>query len=305
MFEILLPIIAPMFACAGFGWLWIKLSRPFDTASLTPPVTYVDTPCLVFSSMVRLSVGGAALGNMILAATLALTCCAVICAIGLRLWKLAPSHFLPPLVFANTGNMGMPLCLFAFGDPELELAAVFFTVSMVMMLLFGAWLMSGEATPKKVLATPLPYALAAAFAFRGAGVEPPAWLYNTTSLLGDMIIPLMLFILGVSLAGMRVVSLGLGLAVGLAIAAVLGLDGTVRGVFIIECAMPAAVFNYLYAQLLRPIAGGNRQRHSVVDGHLIRYPAAAAPSGSRPRRNLSAALHLPAAALYEGVDFPA
>ena len=81
----MLPIIAPIFVCASPGWLWIKLRRPFDTASLTPPVTYVDAPCLVFSSMVRLSVGGAALGNMILAATLALTCCAVIGAIGLRL----------------------------------------------------------------------------------------------------------------------------------------------------------------------------------------------------------------------------
>ena len=120
--------------------------------------------------------------------------------------------------------------------------------------------MSGEATPKKVLATPLPYALAAAFAFRGAGVEPPAWLYNTTSLLGDMTIPLMLFTLGVTLAGMRVVNLGrslalalsrlaMGLAVGMAVAALLGLEGVMRGVLIIECAMPAAVFNYLFAQL--------------------------------------------------------
>ena len=70
------------------------------------------------------------------------------------------------MVFANTGNMGLPLCLFAFGDPGLELAAVFFTVSMVMMLLFGAWLM---ATPKKVLGTPLPYALAAALRFAAPG----------------------------------------------------------------------------------------------------------------------------------------
>lgn len=260
MFETLLPIIAPLFACAGLGWLWIKLGRPFDTASLTPLVTYVGAPCLVFSSMVRLSVGGAALGNMVLAAILALVCFAVIGAIGLRIWRLAPSRYLPPLMFSNTGNLGMPLCLFAFGAAGLELAAVYFTVSMVVMLVFGVWLMSGEATPKKVLATPLPYALAAAFAFRGAGVEPPAWLYNTTSLLGDMTIPLMLFTLGVTLAGMRVVNLGrslalalsrlaMGLAVGMAVAALLGLEGVMRGVLIIECAMPAAVFNYLFAQL--------------------------------------------------------
>ena len=260
MFETVLPIIVPIFACAGLGWLWIKFGRPFDIATMTPLVTYIGAPCLVFSSMVHLSVGAEALADMVLATILALVCFGVIGAIGLRIFRLAPSRYLSPLVFTNTGNMGMPLCLFAFGAVGLELAAVFFTVSMVMMLLFGVWLMSGEATPKKVFAAPLPYALAAAFAFRGAEVEPPAWLYNTTSLLGDMTVPLMLFSLGVSLAGMRVVSLRrslilavarlvMGLGVGVALAAWFGLEGVIRGVFIIECTMPPAVFNYLYARL--------------------------------------------------------
>ena len=165
MFETVLPIIVPIFACAGLGWLWIKFGRPFDIATMTPLVTYIGAPCLVFSSMVHLSVGAEALADMVLATTLALVCFGVIGAIGLRIFRLAPSRYLSPLVFTNTGNMGMPLCLFAFGAVGLELAAVFFTVSMVMMLLFGVWLMSGEATPKKVFAAPLPYALAAAFAF--------------------------------------------------------------------------------------------------------------------------------------------
>lgn len=260
MFEILLPIIAPIFACAGLGWLWIKLRRPFDLATVTTLVTYIGAPCLVFSSMVRLTVETTALAEMTLAAVLALVCFAAIGAVGLRLARLSQSRHLSPLVFANTGNMGMPLCLFAFGAPGLELAAVFFTVSMVAMHVLGVWLMSGESTPKSVLTMPLPYALAAAFAFRGAGIEPPAWLFNTTELLGDMTVPLMLVTLGAALARMRVVNLGrasalalarlaMGVAVGVVLAAALGLEGVVRGVFIIECAMPAAVFNYLFAQL--------------------------------------------------------
>ena len=42
---------------------------------------------------------------------------------------------------------------------------------------------------------------------------------------------------------------GAGFAVGYGLAEALGYEGSARGVLIIECAMPVAVFNYLYAQL--------------------------------------------------------
>jgi predicted permease len=73
-----------------------------------------------------------------------------------------------------------------------------------------------------------------------------------------MAIPLMLVALGHALgsfrvrrlpvaAGIAVARLGLGFGMGVALAAVLGLEGTARGVVIIESAMPVAVFNYLLA----------------------------------------------------------
>ena len=46
---------------------------------------------------------------------------------------------------------------------------------------------------------------------------------------------------------MSALRLGLGFAVGLAVATAMGLEGTVRGVVIFESAMPVAVFNYLWA----------------------------------------------------------
>ena len=255
-----MPIIAPAFACAGLGWLWVKHGRPFDLATVTTLVTYIGAPCLIFSSLVRLSVSGEALAEMALAAVLALGVFAVLGGLLLRVLRLPVASYLSPLVFANTGNMGLPLCLFAFGEAGLELAVVFFAVSVVGILVLGVWLVSGEPTPGKALTTPLPYAVAAALGFRAAGIEPPAWLFNITDLLGDMTVPLMLVTLGASLAGMRVTRLGralglsvtrlgMGFGVGVALAAALGLDGVARGVFIVECAMPAAVFNYLFAQL--------------------------------------------------------
>jgi predicted permease len=100
--------------------------------------------------------------------------------------------------------------------------------------------------------------VALALLLQALGLELPRWAANTTRLLGDCAVPLMLLSLGVALASLRIAGLGramamsalrlsLGFVVGLTVATVLGLEGTVRGVVILEAAMPVAVFNYLWA----------------------------------------------------------
>ena len=259
MFEVLLPIIAPILISVGLGWGWVKSGRSMDISVVNTMVTNLGAPCLVFSSLARLSVSSAALADMALATALAVAVFLAVGAVILRLARLSLPVYLPSLAFTNCGNMGLPLSLFAFGQMGLDLAAAYFAVSMVVMMVLGLWLVSGEPTPKKALTMPLPYAVAAALAFRAAEVEVPAWLYNSTDLLGGMTVPLMLLTLGVSLASMRVVGgrralalavlrLAMGAAVGVAVAALFDFDGVARGVLIIQCAMPPAVFNYLFAQ---------------------------------------------------------
>ena len=106
---------------------------------------------------------------------------------------------------------------------------------------------------------PLVWAVLAALAVKFSGVEVFGWLFKTLELLGGFAIPLMLITLGVSLAGLKIASLPravwlsafrllIGFAVGWGLAQGFGFEGAARGVLIIECAMPAAVFNYLFAQ---------------------------------------------------------
>ena len=262
MFEVLLPIIAPILISVGLGWGWVKSGRSMDISAVNTMVTNLGAPCLVFSSLARLSVSSAALADMALATALAVAVFLAVGAVILRLARLSLPVYLPSLAFTNCGNMGLPLSLFAFGQMGLDLAAAYFAVSMVVMMVLGLWLVSGEPTPKKALTMPLPYAVAAALAFRAAEVEVPAWLYNSTDLLGGMTVPLMLLTLGVSLASMRVVGvrralalavlrLAMGAAVGFALAEFCAFEGVARGVLIIQCTMPPAVFNYLFAQTYR------------------------------------------------------
>ncbi len=260
MLDILLAVVGPIFITIGLGWGWTRSGRPFDTGMATTLVTYIGTPALVFSSLVKLTVTPDALAAMGLAALAAFAIFGIVGTVTLRLARLSIPTYLPLIAFPNTGNMGLPLSLFAFGEPGLQLAVVFFTVSIIIMMTLGLWLVSGSASPRPALTTPLPYAAIAAAAFLATETQPPGWLLNTTDLLGQMTIPLMLIALGVSLARMRIVRLGraaamaslrlgLGFAVGVGLGEAFGFDPVARGVLIIECAMPVAVFTYLFARL--------------------------------------------------------
>ncbi len=256
----LFAIIAPVFVAAGIGFAWARLGQHYETDFVTLMVTRIGTPCLVFSTLTKLSLSPAVFGEIALAAVLALACFAVAGYAVLRATGRSSTVFLPTLMFPNGGNMGLPICLFAFGEAGLALAISVFAVWALAQFTIGYRMAAGRIPLAGLLKTPLIYAVLLALAFMFAEARPPGWIANSTELIGGMTIPLMLVTLGVSLArlqvrrlplavGLSVLRLAGGFAVGWALAAVLGLEGIARGVLIIECAMPVAVFNYLFAQL--------------------------------------------------------
>ena len=245
--------------CAGVGWGWVRSGRPYDRDLVTRLVTDLGAPCLVFSGLVGLDAGSDELLIVVSAALLGMACFASIGAVVLRVARLPTHTYLAPLVFGNTGNMGLPLCLFAFGETGLALAVCFFATVAVTHYSAGIWLWSGRVSLVELLHTPLFWAAVLAVVVLVVGVPLPLWVRNTTELLGGLTIPLMLMTMGVSLgelhlsdlprtAALSTLRLGMGVAVGFAVAAWLELEGVVRGVVIVECAMPVAVFNYLFAE---------------------------------------------------------
>lgn len=262
MYADLAAIISPIFICAAIGFVWGRLRRPFDTELVTALVSSVGTPCLIGSTLTGVAIDLQAVGTMAGVALLAFACFAAVGVAVLRSSRLPLQSYLPALMFPNAGNMGLPLCLFAFGEKGLALAIVFFTISAILQFTLGVAIAAGSFAPSRLLRLPLIYAVIVSLAFMGTGAPVPAWLANTLDLLGGLTIPLMLIALGVSLARLRVrsfsrsillslVRLGIGLVTGLVLAWAFGLTGMVRGVLILQCAMPVAVFNYLFAQLYR------------------------------------------------------
>ena len=254
-----LGVIAPVFLSAGVGWGWVRSGRPYDRDLVTRLITDVGAPCLVFSGLVGLEVDSDMLLTVASAALLAMACFATVGAVVLRVARLPMHTYLAPLVFGNTGNMGLPLSLFAFGETGLALAVCFFATVSITHYTAGVWIWSGRVSLVELLRTPLFYAAVLAVIVLVIGVQPPLWLRNTSELLGGFTIPLMLMTMGASLgelqlsdmvrtAALSTLRLSMGVAVGFAVAGWLGLEGVARGVVIVQCSMPVAVFNYLFAE---------------------------------------------------------
>jgi len=255
----LVSIVAPVYVCVGLGFVWARLGRRYDTALITGLITDIGAPCLVFSSLVALDVDAERILTMVGATLLALTCFAVLGGGVLRFARVPLNSFLAPMVFPNTGNMGLPVCLFAFGPEGLALGACFFATTSLMHFTVGQWLWSGRASPGLLVRTPLAWSAALAGGVLWAHVEVPSWIVETTRIMGGFTIPLMQFTLGYSLArftagharrslALTALRLGMGVAVGVGLSRLLGLEGIARGVFILDCAMPVAIFNYMLAE---------------------------------------------------------
>lgn len=262
MFAELTAIIAPIFVAAGIGFFWAWLRRPFEAEFVTNLVTQVGSPFLVFAALTKLPLPMVTIGGMAGAALAAFAGFTLISMAVLRAMRLPFHSYLPALIFPNAGNMGLPLCLFAFGPKGLALAIVFFAVHSILQFTVGVAIAAGTADPGRLLRLPLIYAVAVALVFIATGTSVPKWLANTADLIGGLTIPMMLLAMGVSLARLQIASLRRsltlslvrlisGAGVGLGVGWLLGLGQPATGVLAIQASMPVAVFNYLFAQLYR------------------------------------------------------
>lgn len=260
MYLQLINIIAPVLICAAIGYVWGRLKRPFDLATVTGVIVNIAVPCLVLSSLAKLTIDLASFAEMAGAALLALTCFMVAGYLLLRLLGLPNHTFLPALALGNAGNLGLPLCLFAFGERGLAFGIAGFAVNSIVQMTVGQMISAGRFSPGVLLKTPIIYAVALALVLMSTGTPVPKWLDGALQILGHMAIPVMLLALGVSLARLApgrlqvsgtvaLLRLVMGFAGGVLVSELLGLEGAARGVLIIQCAMPAAVFNYLWAQV--------------------------------------------------------
>src|SRR5574343_835286 len=254
----IVAIVFPLFAIVFFGWLYGRKKQP-DMAFANQLNMEVFVPALVFAAMADKSFD--------LAANWGLAVGAVVGVVGSGLagWGLArllgsaPKTFVPPMMFNNCGNLGLPLAVLAFGDGALAPAVVIFLVSHLMHFSFGAWLLDHQTRLMTVWRSPVILATLAGMAVGLAGIEVWPPLLMSVKMVGDISIPLMLFALGVRLADSKITAVGFGLfgatlrpVIGLALSwvvlQVLDLPAREQALVLVFGALPPAVLNYMFAE---------------------------------------------------------
>lgn len=251
-------VIVPVFLIVAIGWAYGRRQQP-DLTVFNRIALDVLAPVLVYSALaardfrladhVPLLIGGTAL----------------ILGSGLVAWPLArlsgaqPRTLVPVVMFNNCGNMGLPLALLAFGPANFGAAVALFSVSNLFHFSIGARITSRAARTRDLLTSPLMIGTALGFASALTDIRPPDMLLSGLKLLGDALLPMMLFALGVRLTaltrdGLALGLLGalarplIGLALGIPLAWALGLEGAARGQLLLFAALPPAVMQFMLAE---------------------------------------------------------
>ena len=198
MFWRIAGIITPVVLIILVGYLYGRKAHP-DMAGINKATLDVIAPLLVVSAFVS--------KDFVLIDQWSLLLCgvAIVVGSGILAWPIAkisgmdPKTFVPPMMFNNCGNMGLPLAVFAFGSAGLAPAVALFAVSNLMHFTLGVKLVNPRAHISGVFANPMVIATIIGIVLSSTKhlFTLPEPLYISIKLLGDATVPLMLFSLGV------------------------------------------------------------------------------------------------------------
>lgn len=254
----ILEITAPVFLLTALGYGWQRRGLPFDVPFVTRLSMQVATPALLFSVLSRIEVDPVAFRNLALASLVLYVAISAATWLVVRGAALDRRAYLAPMIYGNTGNVGLPIALFAYGEQGLAYAMVVFAVMAAMSFTVGLMMVTERASPLEALKQPIFHAAVLGILFASQGWDLPEFLFSSLSLAGQMAIPVMLVTLGVAVAQLDVRDMGRALAaslaklalcalVAVAVAAAFALDRVAAGALILQAIMPVAVTSYMLA----------------------------------------------------------
>ena len=257
----IVSIVFPLFAIASLGYFIGRRSQP-DLGYMNKLNMDVFVPALVFAALASKEFKIAEFAPLALAALVVVVGSGVLAYVIARTAGMDIKTFLPPMMFNNCGNLGLPLAVLAFGEQALAPAIVLFMVSNFLHFSYGAWLLDRNMRFIALWRVPSVAATVAGLIVSAVGVQLWMPFMQAVQMLGDVVIPLMLFSLGVRLADARFDSWRLGLfgaaarpLTGLVIAVpllfVLDLPPEQRALLLVFAALPPAVLNYIFAERYR------------------------------------------------------
>lgn len=254
----IISIVFPIFIIVMVGFAYGRKHRPDMQVANSLNIS-VFLPALFFSALAGKSF------NLADNIPIALGCAVVVLGSGALTWVVArlldmdPKTLVPPSMFNNVGNMGLPLLLLTFGEQTLGAAVVLMLVVTVLQFSVGIWLLSGRFNASMLWREPLLAAAGAGIvvSLSGLTVWPP--LMVATKILGDIALGLMIFSLGVRLSTAHLGAWRIGLVgacvtpiTGMLVAWTFGLMANLRpleqDMLFVFGALPPAVSSFIFAE---------------------------------------------------------
>ena len=255
-------VIFPVFFVIGVGYFLGKKNPKIDTNFITNFAGNIGTPAMIFYTVTTTGITLNIFVNYFIYALVMIGGFAFLGLILLFLLKKDLSMELPPLILPNTGNMGIPICLFAYGTQGLGVASAIASVIILFHFTLGVFLAKKKFSFEVVIKSPPVYAIIISVIFLYFEIKTPLFLKNTTFLLTYATIFLVLMSLGIALTRFKfslknsiILSLCrviLGPVIAFIIIYNFDLSGFAAGVLLIQSAMPSAILNYLVGSMYSP-----------------------------------------------------
>jgi malate permease and related proteins len=254
----LVAILFPIFAIVAAGYFYGRRHKP-EMAVANRLNMDVFVPALVFAAMAGKSFDLAAYAPLALGGLLVIATCGLLAWPVARLVGVAPKTLVPPMLFNNSGNIGLPLAVLAWGEAALPAAVILFMVENTLHFSFGARLLDPHARLLTLWRVPVVFAAIAGLTV--ALLRIPVWepAVIAIKMLGDVSVPLLLFSLGVRMTdvsfrdwklplGAALLRPLAGMAVAWGVIQLLGLHGRDAAMLLVFGALPPAVLNFLFAE---------------------------------------------------------
>ncbi len=252
--------LLPILLIATAGYLLGK-TLTVDSRTIGRIVFYIFSPLLVFNLMVTSQLKLKEAITTVGYTTLFIVMMGCLAFLFGKIFQLGRPQLLAVIItvaFGNTGNYGLPLVKFAFGDEALAVASIFYVTTTILFNTAGVILASlGHSDLKSailgVFKLPIVYGVALALLVKATGFQIPIPLARTIEIAASGAVPLMIVLLGLELTkiewshSFRAMGIGvftklaLGPLVGLLLAGLFGLQGHNYQGSVIEASMPAAV----------------------------------------------------------------
>jgi len=259
LFEVLFPV----FFIVGIGYFVGKKNPNLDTSFITDYSANFGTPALVIFALTSSGVSFAIFAEYFIYSLIAIICFAITGIIFLIFQKKDYVRELPPFILPNTGNMGIPICLFAYGTIGMGVAAAISTIVVLLHFTLNIFLASKKFDLNIIIKSPSFYAILITILLLYYEIETPTFVLNTVMLLAYAMIVMILMSLGVALTQLKVFSFKnalissigrviIGPIIGFALIKVFNLSGFTAGVLLIQSSMPSAILTYLIASMYSP-----------------------------------------------------